>query len=153
MNQMTTIRQTLLAYGRYNKLGYLISIILFLLGQNSIHPLLDFFLPRPSLSTTSSPHATCGRSRRPPRRCKVPPGTRSGCTEASCCSLTSTVREPSREMAFDGPPWETRAMVKVLDEFRKNGDVGCVSRCVVPPDLRFVVGPDHDKLCKAWRWR
>jgi hypothetical protein len=153
MNQMTTIRQTLSAYGRYNRLEIFYFSIIFSIQSNPTHLLLDFFLPRPSLSTTSSPHATWGRSRRPPRRRKVPPGTRSGCTEASRCSLTTTVREPSREMGFDGPPWDTRAMVKVLDGFRKNGDVGCMSRCVVAPDLRFVVGPDHDKLCKAWRWR
>jgi hypothetical protein len=72
-------RRTASVCGRYNKLEtdaksikiIPYSILHFLSAK---YVLFDFFLPRPSLSTTASSHATRGPLRGPPLRRRVPAG-------------------------------------------------------------------------------
>src|SRR6266850_3718983 len=113
MNLRRTTRRTVLVYGRCNKLKKKQHYI-YLPPIERFHVLFDFFLPRPSLSTTCSSHATCGPLRGAPRRRRVPAGVRptarsgsDAAADASRCSAfctTSAVREPSRDTEFDGPP-------------------------------------------------
>ena len=71
-----TTRRTALVCGRYNKLEKRRRNSAFLLffPLERQYVLFDFFLPRPSLSTTASSHATRGPLRGPPLSRRVPAG-------------------------------------------------------------------------------
>jgi hypothetical protein len=106
-NPRQTIRRTVLACGKYNKLEQKNAalIVPICLSPVLVHALFDFFLPRPSLSTTSSLHTTRGRLRGPPRRRRVPVGPGpAAVSETSPCSASCTATttcEPSRSGLWD----------------------------------------------------
>ena len=90
-NPHPTTRRTASVYGRYSKLEQTSSALVSRERQSLSIVLFDFFLPRPSLSTTSSSHATWGLARGPPRRRRVPGGGRPAVSSDGAASRCSVV--------------------------------------------------------------